>query len=142
MYSPLFDALGTSAYFYNQPFIDFNGNGVNDGGDEDDAARPNYDWSGMTDVENYGSFHGKLYLVVQPAKYVKFRVGGEFGYETDHFITKTDKCRPENQVWDGEATVCSRYNFDHRPEIDNPGNRFFVHDTFLWRVLVDVTAMF
>jgi hypothetical protein len=146
VYSPLFDALGSSAYFHNQTFVDFNNNGVDDRGDESAAAPSNpyvpledrYNYSGMTDVDNYATFYGRLYLVIQPAKYIKFRVGSDVGHETDHFITKTDKCNLDNEIPGG----CSRYNFDHRPEIDNPGRRFLVDKTLLWQFFVDATAMF
>jgi hypothetical protein len=141
VYSPLFDALGTSAYFYEQTFVDFNGNGVDDGGDETAAAQP-YDYSGMTDIDNFATFYGRLYLVIQPAKYIKFRVGSDVAHETDHFITKTDKCQSDNEVWNGSTYTCSRYNYDHRPEIDSPGRRFRVDKTLLWQFFVDATAMF
>ncbi len=141
-YSPLFDALGTSAYFHDQTFVDFNTNGVNDGGDETAAAQPNYSYSGMTDVDNYGTFYGRLYLLIQPAKYVKFRVGSDLGHETSHFITKTDKCRSDNDSWNGTANVCNRYNYDHRPEANSPGRRFLADKTLLWQLFIDATAMF
>ncbi|MCP4199095.1 MAG: hypothetical protein GY762_18275 [Proteobacteria bacterium] len=131
-YSPLFDALGTSRYLHDNPFP----------GDESAAAPPQYNYSGMTDSENFATFYGRLYLMIQPAKYIKFRVGSDVAHETDHLITKTDECRSENEVWDGSTYTCSRYNYDHRPEIDSPGRRFRVDKTLVWQFFVDATAMF
>ncbi|MCP4604764.1 MAG: hypothetical protein GY847_30295 [Proteobacteria bacterium] len=143
-YTPLFDALGTSEYFVDkQDYVDFNGNDVNDQGHEHDAARPGV-WTGMTDVENYAMFQGKLILMIQPAKYIKFHLGTGFGHETEHFITKTDQCRYENLKQDVATgmSACTNPNYGHRPGIDDPGNRFRAEKTFLWTFLVDAVAMF
>lgn len=148
-YTQLFDALGSSQYFKNQAAVDFNGDGNQDssnpGGLVDD-----YEWHeqraqdetdghpGLTDVENYASFYGKLFVMVQPAKYVKFRVGGLWGHETEHFITKTDQCQTGYIV----GGVCQWPNYGHRPEIDTPGDRFRAEKTFLWTFFIDALAMF
>ena len=110
--------------------------------DETAAAVPNYDYSGMTDVENYGTFYGRIYLMIQPAKYVKFRVGSDLAYETRHFVSKTDKCAADNEAWNGSVYTCSQHNYDYRPEVDTPGWRFRIDNTFLWQFFVDATAMF
>jgi len=133
--TPLFDALGVSPYFNNQDYVDFNGNGQNDGGDETSAINA---WTGMTDVENYMTFYGRLFVMIQPAKYVKFRLGMDILHETGHFITKTDQC-PAGQIEDGK---CLQYNWGHRPEIDEPGNRFRAEEAFLWNFFLDATAQF
>ncbi len=137
-YTPLFDALGTSDFFLNQqPYVDFNGNGENDAGQETEALGSHV-WSGMTDVENYAGFDGRLAIMMQPAKYVKFKIGTVLGHETEHFITKTDQCKGDNMT----STGCTEYNLAHRPEIDKPGNRFRVEKTFLFTFFIDAVAMF
>lgn len=139
-YTPLFDALGVSPYFRQQEYVDFNRNGVNDGGNET-AALDNRQsaWTGMTDVENYASFFGNLFVMVQPAKYVKLRLGTALGHETEHFITKTDQCPADQMTSQG---TCAVYNYGHRPEIDTPGTRFRAEQTLLWVFFADLTAQF
>ncbi|MCP4675584.1 MAG: hypothetical protein GY854_08800 [Deltaproteobacteria bacterium] len=133
-YTPLFDALGTSSYLMHPESTDFNG----DGEPELDTNPALNSWSGVTDVENYAMFQGKLILMIQPAKYVKFHIGTQLAHETEHFITKTDQCTSGNLV-DG---VCNPYNQSHRPAIDAPGNRFRAEKTLLWNFFIDATAMF
>ena len=135
-YTPLFDALGTSEYFLAaRDFVDYNGNGQKDAGEGDAVPY----WSGMTDVENYASFSGRLFVMVQPAKYVKIKLGTMLGHETEHFITKTDQC-PADQL--GADGTCVIYNYGHRPELDRPGNRFRVERTFMWSFFADLVAQF
>lgn len=138
MATPLFDALGTSSYFIEQPYVDFNGNGQLDTDKNEDGA-VRY-WTGMTDVENYATFFGHVFVMIQPAKYVKFRLGFKGAHETEHFITKTDQC-PAEQVG-GDGGECGIYNWGHRPELDLPGNRFRMEKTFVWSLYFDATAQF
>jgi hypothetical protein len=138
-YTPLFDALGVSPYFRQQDFVDFNGNGVNDGGGEHTAVADTRLWTGMTDVENYASFYGSLFVMIQPAKYVKIKLGTGLGHETEHFITKTDQCPADQMTGDG---TCAVYNYGHRPELDTPGMRFRAEQTLLWVFFADLTAQF
>jgi hypothetical protein len=134
-YTPLFDALGTSPYFTTQEYVDFNGNGQRDPGE----AAAIDTWEGITDVENYATFYGQLFVSVQPAKYIKLRVGSNLGHETEHFITKTDQCPADQMQSDG---TCAVYNYGHRPELDAPGNRFRAEQTLLWTLFVDLIAQF
>ncbi len=143
-YTPLYDALGTSPYFNpgNYDYVDFNGNGRNDGDAEENA---NHRWTGMTDIENYATIFGQAFILMQPAKYIKFRVGGKWAAETEHFITKTDMCSIDlTSVVTGNVSTdaCSSYNFGYRPELDNPGSRFRAEKTFVGTFYIDVTAMF
>ncbi|MBW2277510.1 MAG: hypothetical protein JRF63_08465 [Deltaproteobacteria bacterium] len=137
-YTPLFDALGMSPFFNNQEYVDFNGNGENDGGEEE-AATADDVWSGMTDVENYATFYGTLFAMIQPAKYVKFKLGINVGHESEHFITKTDQCPADKMLSDG---TCQMYNWGHRPAVDTPGNRFRIEQTLMWSLFIDAIAMF
>ncbi|MDJ0764436.1 MAG: hypothetical protein QNJ97_15780 [Myxococcota bacterium] len=135
-YTPMFDILGTENHFTNNALdYDFN----NDGTIDLLARDAEETWSGMTDVENYAAFVGKLMIMAQPAKYVKFHIGFLLGHETEHFITKTDQCRSENM---GDDDICEIYNWGYRPELDKPGNRFRAQKTLLWTFLLDAVAMF
>ncbi|MBN2343232.1 MAG: hypothetical protein JXX29_21890 [Deltaproteobacteria bacterium] len=141
-YTPLFDALGTAVYFKDPVAgnADINDDGTTDltpGSDEAEALAA---WSGMTDIENYAEFFGKINIAIQPAKYVKFNLGFRAGHKSEHFITKTDQC-PAGSV-DSSTGLCSNYNPGHRPEIDEPGTRFRVEKTFVWSLFLDATAQF
>ncbi len=145
-YTPLYDALGTSAYFApgEDKFVDFNGNGALDGGEDGDEAKAAQKWTGMTDVENYAAIFGQTFVLVQPAKYIKFRIGGKWAHETGHFITKTDMCAIDLISAVGKATdgQCSNHNFGYRPELDTAGLRFRAQGTFVGTFFADLTAMF
>lgn len=137
-YSPLFDALGTSSYLKHPESADFDKNGVYDDLTENQTSS----YSGMTDIENYATFAARLAFMVQPAKYVKFRVGTILGHESQHFITKTDGCTEGNLETQNGFTTCSEPNSDFRPDIDSPGTRFRAEKTFIWTFFVNATAMF
>ncbi|MBN2525618.1 MAG: hypothetical protein JXR76_04430 [Deltaproteobacteria bacterium] len=148
-YTPLFDALGTSNYFHNREVTgvevnpaDLNDDGITDGVHNDlknsQEFRAMEAWNGMTDIENYAELFGRLDLAIQPAKYVKFKIGFKAGHQTQHFITKTDQC-PLGGVKDG---VCVKYNPGHRPQLDEPGTRFRAEKTFVWSLLFDAIAQF
>jgi hypothetical protein len=143
-YSPLFDALGVSPYLNSSESTDFNQDGsidVPEGELDDQEAQVS--WSGMTDVENYATLFGKAFLMIQPAKYIKFRIGGFLSHETEHFITKTDLCTADNMTTDSsERLICETYNWGHRPELDAPGKRFRAEETIIGTFFVDATAMF
>ncbi len=141
-FSPLFDALGTSAYFEVEEYVDFDESGDLTDSHEENAAKEG-NWTGMTDVENYASFSGKLVFMIQPAKYVKFHLGFDFGHETEHFITKSDQCKAGSldTLTDG-SRKCTEPNYGHRPQIDTPGSRFRAEKTFIWTFFVDATATF
>ena len=142
-YSPLFDALGSSPYLLHGDSSDFDGDGNNDLTNAEAAK-----YGGMTDVENYSTFTGKLSFMVQPAKYVKFVIGTILGHESQHFITKTDQCTSGNLLETTDPstgdpiTICQTPNSDHRPAIDSPGTRFRAEQTFIWTFFVNVSAMF
>lgn len=140
-YTPLFDALGTSSYFTDPTTgsADIDNNGTTDhtpGGSEQEALSA---WNGMTDIENFAEFFGRLDIAIQPAKYVKFNLGFKAGHKSEHFITKTDQCTAGSVSSTG---VCSFYNPGHRPQIDEPGTRFRSEKTFVWSLFLDATAQF
>lgn len=125
-YSELFDALGTSQH----PQI----------------VEPNkagQEFNGMTDVENYGTFAGRLSLNVQAARYVKFNLGAILAHDQEHGITFTDACNPDAEVSVAQAPCTSGApNPDHRPVIDLPGHRFRVEESTIFTFFATGTAMF
>jgi hypothetical protein len=132
-YTPLYDALGTSGYFRGTHTVDFGG-----------VERTVTAWSGMTDIENYATIFGTWFVLVEPAKYIKFRIGGWLGHETEHFITKTDMCSSDlmDAVTGGGAAACGEFNDGYRPELDNAGSRFRAEKTLFGKFFLDLTAMF
>ncbi|MCU0663455.1 MAG: hypothetical protein MUC50_14150 [Myxococcota bacterium] len=153
-YTPLFDVLGifgdpehsaanegiNNIDENGKPYVDYNSNGLPDPDGQERGAAETF--SGLTDVENYASFYGKLFVSVQPAKYVKLRIGTLMGHETEHFITKTDQCDGGNLGFEDGAYQCLLPNYGHRPYLDSPGNRFRAEDTFIFNFFVDALAMF
>ncbi|MBI5485875.1 MAG: hypothetical protein HY905_00940 [Deltaproteobacteria bacterium] len=101
-----------------------------------------YRWSGMTDIENYATFMGRLTVGIQAAKYVKFVVGVGFAHDQEHYITFTDECNSEAGGTCGGTPGSGQYNPMTREAIDAPGNRFRVQETTVFDVSAAVTAMF
>lgn len=136
-YTPLYDALGTSRYFLDNDTVNF-------GGVQQDVG----EWSGMTDIENYATVFGTWWVLVEPAKYIKFRIGGWLAHETQHFITKTDMCSLDfmgaaTDALAGESTeICGEFNDGYRPELDDAGSRFRAEKTLYGKFFLDLTAMF
>lgn len=152
VFSELFDALGTSEdprlHYERAPRPDGRfGPCTSDPGSvcwsERYGGDPLYRFSGMTDVENYASVMGRLTLLIQAAKYIKFYAGLGFGHDTEHSVTFTDECNagemngPQDCQIGGDA-----YNPMTREVIDAPGNRFRVQETTIFDVFAGLTAMF
>ncbi len=132
-YTPLYDALGTSGYFRGTHRVNF-------GGDTMTVS----EWTGMTDIENYATIFGTWFVLVEPAKYIKFRIGGWLAHETEHFITKTDMYSVDvySQIEDPGSTGTVSPNTGYRPELDDPGSRFRAEKTLYGKFFLDLTAMF
>jgi hypothetical protein len=139
--TPLYDALGTSEHFLGQSYVDMNANGQNDGDDEEWAVGDGV-WTGATDIENFATIFGKVFISIQPAKYVKFTIGSNFAHETEHFITKTDQCPSDQVLNTADGSGCAIYNWGYRPELDTPGYRFRAEKTFVWDFYLDAAAQF
>lgn len=156
-YTPLFDSLGTARYFNqatsptqnmaadaNIGNADIDNDGSTDysvtNGEDSAELKALKAWNGMTDIDNFSEFFGKIDVAIQPAKYVKFKLGYQIGHKSEHFITKTDQC-PAGSV-DSSTGVCAKYNPGHRPELDQPGARFRVEKTLVWSLFLDATAQF
>ncbi len=150
-YSPLFDALGSSANPYlatpNYEGVAGMDNGV------DGLARVQF--TGLTDTQSHGRIGGQITLEMQAAQYVRFQVGTFFMYSTPYNLTQADACNPNvstrsvtdpRLVGDCRPGVTSGntpiINPHYRGAIDLPGNRFRMAD--LWQVdlFVNATAMF
>jgi hypothetical protein len=149
--TPLFDALGTSHA------RGLNASDVWGPGSDFLDAYPNYHWTGLTDVENYATFGGRLTLGFITSKWFKISAALQFSHDTEHFLSFTDECNPanfddtgmvdgtSNCEWDtasGTQEDEDSYNPDFRRAIDSLGNRFRIEESTIFTVLVNATAMF
>ncbi len=141
--TPLYDALGTSedsglTYASHPEFA---------------QTFPNYRWTGITDVENYGVFGATLSLGFVTSKWFKIHAGVSFHHQQEHFLTFNDECNSANFVEDGPgSTNCDwepgdmgdekSFNPDYRRAIDAVGNRFRIEESTMFDVFVRATAMF
>lgn len=133
-YSPLFDALGSSAH----PQLL---------ADQNDGTARTVHFGGITDTSAYASFGGRLGLAIQAARYIRFAFGGAFTYDAAHMVTFADACNPDvnpSGPEDGRAGNCRSgiINPDHRPVLDLPGRRFRVNEVTTFDLFVSATGMF
>lgn len=117
--SPLFDALGTSTI---DPLR------VPRRECPDAACNRPVVFTGLTDTESHGRIRGQVAFEMQAAKYVRFRIGGAFQWESPYHITYADSCNPNVSADDPRSEGCRSgiINPHHRPVIDLPGRRFRV----------------
>lgn len=148
--TPLFDALGTSTdtgLAYTP--------GASSDFDDFWSSYPKYRWTGLTDVENYTSFGGRLTFGFITGKWFKIHTGVMFAHDQEHFITFTDECNPANFDDVGMADGTSNcefdpgdmededsFNPDFRRAIDALGNRFRLEESTIFEFFVLATAMF
>ena len=111
-------------------------------------------WTGLTDIENYGTFGGRFTFGFITGKWFKIMAGLGIAYQQPHFITFADQCNSgtfeSNE--DGTRSNCtmfsntewgeSSFNPDYRAVVDEPGNRFKLSSTLVFDVFVNAVAMF
>ncbi|MBL8604759.1 MAG: hypothetical protein JNK72_22725 [Myxococcales bacterium] len=126
-YSMLYDALGTStSRALLAPGCPSNVRG-NDGSCQ--PGREVY-FDGLTGTASHVVIAGGLGITVQPAKFLRFSLGGNFAWISPHLLTNTDACNPNTQPpadhpeWRGGCVSNSAPDPQHRPVIDQPGGRF------------------
>lgn len=158
-YSELFDALGSSgALSYRRP--SFAGYMENPDPDSRAAAPSVVDPSservfatGLTDVEAHGSYALRVAVRWQAGQYVHFDAGGALAITPRHFITSGRPCDPARRVALAEAGPCATGGAlgervlgapdpSHRPETDQPGQRFMVDTARSIDTWVGATVMF
>jgi len=155
-YTPLFDALGTS----NAPSLVANNPASYKAGPVDPKTgeptsvgdySKSIPFTGVTDVEAYGIFGGHIGFIVQAAQYIRFNMGVGMTHVQAHLVSASDACNPDFSPSPGEAGRCrsggtgsvtGAPNPNHRPNIDLPGRRFLVTETFIWDAWVRGTVMF
>jgi hypothetical protein len=161
-YSELFDALGSSdakslrlpnyaSYRHNPAF---SGDASVPQSVVDENSRRVY-FTGLTDVQAYGSYALSASLTWQAGQFVKFNVGGTYTLTQGHFITFDQACNPDfdNDLDNsgpcrstgggstgGKATGIPNPNF--RKTLNDPGHRFRVDDSSQLDAWVNATVMF
>jgi len=142
-YSPLFDALGSSANAHLSRLS----RSCSGPDCAPDGTIPFY---GLTDTQSHGRFGGQLTLEMVAARYIRFSVLAGFMYSPAYVITQADACNPNVTPVDpplGEdprrGTCASGIiNPHHRPVIDLPGTRFRMAEQWQVDLGINVTATF
>ncbi len=158
-YSELFDALGSSnaaslrapeptSYTTNPAY---HGQAGVPQSIADSTVTPTY-FSGITEVQAYGSLTFSAAATWQAGEYIKFTLGSAFTYAQSHLISTADPCNPNlGGGSPGQAGPCFNPsngsvqgvpNPDHRDLIDLPGHRFAVDDTTIVDLYVMGVVMF
>jgi hypothetical protein len=126
-YSPLFDALGSSSSI---PLVAPN-YAIND----QMMNRAIY-FTGTTGIASHTDVSAHLRVTVQPARFLRFTVGGSVMYSAPYLITATDACNPNVRPADnsqlGGCVGDAVPDPMHRPVIDGAGQRFRAVDDITW----------
>ncbi|WP_234022826.1 hypothetical protein [Sorangium cellulosum] len=167
-YSELFDALGSSrASTLRQPqWAAFRKNDAYDpaacrSGVQaacvtsvvDQGSQRTY-FTGLTDVQPYGTYRGSASVAWQASENVKFQLGVGLRHEQAHGIggdqpcnsafkqslDTAGPCRRQNQ--DGSLTVTGSPNPNYRPTLNAVGRRFYVNESNTFDVFASGTVMF
>ena len=134
-YSPLYDALGTSS---SRPLL-MPGCPANARA-PDGACQParNVDFDGLTTTGSHVVLGGSATVSVQPAKFLRFTLGGGLAWTSSYLLTNTDACNPSqvppaaHPEWQGGCTGSSTPDPTHRTVIDAAGNRFRTTNDLTW----------
>ncbi|AGP39837.1 hypothetical protein BE04_07895 [Sorangium cellulosum] len=167
-YSELFDALGSSdAPTLRQPqWAAFRENDAYSvsacrGGDPracapsviDQGSQRTY-FTGLSDVQPYGSYRASASVTWRAAELVKFQLGAGFRHDQGHGIGGDQPCNSQYKDSIGAAGPCRRQNNDgtftvtgspnpnYRPTINAVGRRFFVNDSNTFDLFASGTFMF
>ncbi len=152
-YSELFDALGSSdaPTLRNPNFAAYRANPNFDPNDPasprsivDPTSQKVY-VTGLTDVQQYGTYTFSTELTWQAGEYVKFNVGGAYTLTQSHLISFDQACNPDFSDDIGKSGPCRSTSTDatgatsfsatgipnpnYRPTINTPGRRFKVDDS-------------
>jgi hypothetical protein len=169
-YSEMFDALGSSdasslrkpqwAAFHENP--NYNTSACVDRDDStpcepqsvvDEQSQRTY-FTGLSDVQPYGSYRGTASVTWQASEYVKFQLGVGFRHDQAHGIGGDQPCNPDLKDSLGSAGPCRRGsdaegftvtgspNPNFRTTINSVGRRFYVDDSNTFDVFASGTMMF
>jgi hypothetical protein len=162
-YSELFDAIGSSdaptlrypnfaKYQKNPDTATF--------GSVPSVVNPNSQKvyvTGLTDVQQYGTYTFSGQFTWQAGEFVKFNLGGGYTIVQGHLITFDQPCNPDFNDRVNESGPCRAANTtasagnksitgipnpNYRPTINAPGRRFKVDDSHSFDAWLNATVMF
>ncbi len=99
-------------------------------------------YPGITNMENFAVFGGKLGVAVELSRYFRANIGVSLAYEQQHFITFADagKAKYANTMIDLRDE--SQVNPMYRPYIDSVGRRFSVAESTIFDFYTSITGQF
>jgi len=141
-FSPLYDALGASL---SRPLLSPGcpSRSRNNEGGCPTGSEVFFD--GLTTTASHVMLGGNLAISIQPAKFLRFNLGGGFTWVSTHAITATDACNPgtnppaDRPEWRGGCISNSAPDPTHRPVIDQPGGRFYTSDELLFDIFASIS---
>lgn len=163
-YSELYDALGSSdapslraptyaSYKANPAFNPNAADGPGNPRSVVDANSQRVYTTGLTDVQQHGTYTLSTELTWQAGEYVKFSLGGGYTLVQSHLLTFDQACNPDfsddiTKSGPCKSTSQSGYsatgipNPNYRPTINAPGRRFKVDDSHAFDAWLNATVMF
>ncbi len=111
-------------------------------------------FTGITDVQQHGTYRLSTEFTWQAGEYIKFHVGGGYTLVQSHYITFDQACNPafsgdsskagpcHDQTTTGSSSVSGTPNPNYRRSINDPGQRFKVDDSHAIDAWVNATVMF
>lgn len=135
VFSPLFDALGTSAHgALATPRAPCAG------------CAADVPFTGLTAAEAHGRLSAGLAFELRAARYVRFSAGASVRWASPHALTGVAPCNDAVSPGpsDPRAAGCEAGIADprHRPTIDLPGQRFRLVGDLLWTLSASAVAQF
>jgi hypothetical protein len=117
------------------------------------AASQKVYMTGITDVQQHGTYTLSTGVTMQAAKYIKFNVGGALTWVQGHVLTFDQPCNPDFNSNLGDAGPCQATspgvttatgipNPNYRAVIDSPGRRFRVADSTAFDAWINAIVMF
>jgi hypothetical protein len=165
-YAELFDALGSSdaETLRNPQWAEYKAN-PNFGDPNqptsvvDEGSQKVY-FTGLTDVQAYGSYRGSASVTWQASEFVKFTFGLGYRHDQAHGITGDQPCNPDlkqdgvagaqkagpckqGDETKGETPVATgQPNPNYRPTVNAVGRRFVVDDSNTFDIFASGVVMF
>jgi hypothetical protein len=99
-------------------------------------------YTGVSDIDAYGSFGGEAGFNVQVGKYIRFRALYGMTFDAAHFITNASAGVDTNHDGRVDSSDPKEANPTYRESIDIPGRRFRVEDSRDWHLFVQGSLMF
>jgi len=137
-YSELFDALGASGCDPSRGCTRTSLARVDRGASGETLIRKS---DGATDVEQHATFGAELGITYQPMKHLRLRLGFDYSYTTDHFITFADAGRDldgSGNVEGRNSQSVNEYNPFYNEATDAYGRRFRASASHSWGIIFGV----